>query len=152
MKKFIFFLIIVTGIILGLGYRIEANAGTSPSKSTRADVANSKSKPIAKGSSAKAKAEPEKSKSPWGTDLSIPKGTLIEILKYEVATDTFVIQSVAFPGEGESWVVPEALARAWKHEALEQMKKSPESLVGQQFQLNAELPTLFPHEIKARTR
>lgn len=86
-----------------------------------------------------------------GSDLPISSGTLIEILSYDPKTKTFEIQAAALPGEGESWVTPEALAEASEAASLDRLLKDPKSFVGQQFQIKRELPTLFDEERDSRS-
>lgn len=86
-----------------------------------------------------------------GSDLPISSGTLIEILSYDSKTKTFEIQAAALPGEGESWVTPEALAEAAEAASLDRLLKDPKSFVGQQFQIKKDLPTLFDEERDSRS-
>ncbi len=86
-----------------------------------------------------------------GTDLPILQGTLLEIISYDSKTKTYEVRAAALPGEGESFVTPEALAEAAPNTvSLDRLLKNPNSIVGQQFQLTKALATLFDEERDSR--
>lgn len=101
--------------------------------------------------SANSSARKNAAKSTQGSDLPLMKDSLIRILSYDPATKTYEVESANFPGEGESHITPEALsASAPDAVNLPRILRNPESIVGQEFQINSSLPTLFPNEREAR--
>lgn len=90
-------------------------------------------------------------KSAQGSDLPLMKDSLIRILSYDAESKTYEVESANFPGEGESFVTPEALASSASGVVnLSRILKNPESILGQEFQINKDLPTLFPNEKDSR--
>ena len=85
-----------------------------------------------------------------GTDLPLAKGHLISIEEYVVASASYRVTSVQFPGEGDSFVTPEALAQAVTTLKITRLKRSPREIVGNQYKLDKALPTLTPSEKKKR--
>lgn len=87
-----------------------------------------------------------------GTDLPFHKGIKIEILKYEPGTDTFEVNSVRFPGEGNADIVLDALLKSvpklMQNEKM--VRKNPFDIVGEIYELTAPLPTLTEDEKSAR--
>lgn len=87
-----------------------------------------------------------------GSDLPLSKGSMIRILNYDAATKTYKIEAANFPGEGESWVTPEALASvAASAVNLRIILKNPESIKGHEFQIDKDLPTLLDNERQDRS-
>lgn len=88
----------------------------------------------------------------YGTDLPLKSGSMITIKSYDDKTRTFQIEATNFPGEGPSDITPEGLAKAVKATKLDRLKSNPNSIVGNEFKLDAELPTLFDEEKAARAK
>lgn len=85
-----------------------------------------------------------------GTDLPITRDNLIQIESYDPDSKVYEIDAPSFPGEGESYVTPQGLAKGIKTIDLKRILKDPESIVGQQFKTDFDLPTLTDAELESR--
>lgn len=86
----------------------------------------------------------------YGSDLPIQPNNMIEIKSYDVDSRAYEILAVDFPGEGESYVTPEGLKKGVRSIDLKTILKKPQSIVGNQYKTDRNLPTLFDSEREAR--
>lgn len=87
-----------------------------------------------------------------GTDLTLPKDTLVAIDSYNKDSKTYQIYSVELPGEGYSIVAPKELARTISSLDYKEIKKDPEKIVGMEYTLSSKIPTFFAEEIALRKK
>lgn len=95
--------------------------------------------------------EKQKLDTVYGSELPFMKGVMVEIKSYDADTQTFEVASPEFTGEGESYVTPEGLKKGLHSLDLSRIKSDPQSIVGNQYKTDAEIPTLFPEEKAARS-
>jgi hypothetical protein len=88
----------------------------------------------------------------YGTELPMLEGALVEIKSYDAATETYTVQSVTFPGEGEIDVTPEGLQKGVPVIDLKRLSKNPAGIVGQIMKLDADMPSLFKEEKEKRRK
>ena len=86
----------------------------------------------------------------YGSDLPFLKGAVIAIKAYDPKTKTYEVHSPTFFGEGDSHVTPEGLAKGLESIDVETILRNPTSVVGNQYQVDQEMPTLFVKEREAR--
>lgn len=87
-----------------------------------------------------------------GSELPLAKGSMVAIKSYDSSSNTYEIYAVNFPGEGESKVTVLSLTESITSLDLELLKVNPKTIVGNQYMLDNNLPTLFVHEVEARKK
>jgi hypothetical protein len=74
--------------------------------------------------------------------LPLTTNAVIEVKSFDAGTETFCVFAVKFPGEGDSFVTPKALAEAVKPEERPDILGKPGAIVGKQFETTSELKTV----------
>jgi len=88
----------------------------------------------------------------YGSDFPFFKHVLVSILAYDPATRSYTVQASDFPAEGTASVTPESLGNSVSAIDLERILEHPDSIVGDQFRTDTDMPTLSPAEKNARRR
>lgn len=87
-----------------------------------------------------------------GTDLTFPAGTLIVIDSYDEKSQTYEVSSVTLPGEDASIATPEGVALSVEAVDINRLLRSPNSIVGSQYQIKKPLRGLTDKELAARIK
>jgi hypothetical protein len=79
-------------------------------------------------------------------------GAMFNIDSYDPVTQTYALTYLKYPAQGPLVTTPEYLAQAIPAIKLERLKRSPDSVVSQQYQTDQTLYLLMPEAIEARKK